>query len=284
MQFDLGVHHETSDGSRPTARHFPKELAAKMPLAAMAVVERGDAFEAQRAAPPDGSAHVTAWFSSHVDVELHGEPAETKDRIFNDAVRLLGHAPHLVARLSAARRLVVEVVPQGGSYRQLGYPSSALARAAGLFWDDPGWEFGRIALRAEHLPRIPALVAHELAHFIHCVAFTVDERNAIDALLRPTFGSRANMDEAFAIYSEQEFLLADRFATPAGKPPAPIAVSSQFSAEDRRGPGVYGVTRTQWDDNHVFTRFMRKLYHPHAPLAGLAATHGARKWKNFLWQ
>ena len=282
MAVDLSAHHETTDGSRPAARHFPEPLALKWPLAAMAVVKQGDAFDARRAPPKDGPARAARWFDATVQVHLHGAGDDVGTRIRNDAIRLLGHATAVVNRLEQARTLRVDVVPKGASFRKLGFPARSLEGAAGLFWDEPTWQEGRIALRVEHLATLPALVAHELAHFVHCVAFTEKERAAIDALLRPTFGSRANMDEAFAIYSEQEFLLADRFAVAGGALPTTTAPSSRFSADDKRGPGVYGFTRSQWDDNHVFTRFARKLYHPHAPLAGQATTGRADRWRSFM--
>ena len=57
------------------------------------------------------------------------------------------------------------------------------------------------------------------------------------------------MDEVFAIYSEREFL-------------------TDFSEEEKKASGVYGFTRRQWDENHLFTRFVRKLYFPGKRLAG----------------
>jgi hypothetical protein len=121
--------------------------------------------------------------------------------------------------------------------------------AAGVFWDHPTWSAARIAYRADELQGDTALVVHEMAHAIHYLAFTREERDAIYAVLRPTFGSRAAMDEVFAIYSEREFL-------------------SEFDAGARRAPGVYGAIRRQWSEDHVFTRFVRKLYFPYKPLAG----------------
>ena len=60
---------------------------------------------------------------------------------------------------------------------------------------------------------------------------------------------RAAIDEAFAIYTEREFV-------------------SEFSDIEKKVPGVYGFARRQWDEGQIFTRFVRKLYFPHKPLAG----------------
>lgn len=70
------------------------------------------------------------------------------------------------------------------------------------------------------------------------------------------------MDEVFAIYSEREFL-------------------ETFSPDGKRAPGVYGFTRRQWHEDHLFTRFVRKLYWPHKSLAGPSmAPVGGANWMN----
>lgn len=40
------------------------------------------------------------------------------------------------------------------------------------------------------------------------------------------------------------------------------------SAHDLRAPGVYGMARQRWNEEHLFTRFVRNLYFPYKPLAG----------------
>ena len=72
------------------------------------------------------------------------------------------------------------------------------------------------------------------------------------------------MDEVFAIYSEREFC-------------------EDYSEAERRAPGIYGITRRQWNEDHLFTRFVRKLYFPHKRLAGREAKEraGARAWQKF---
>ena len=59
----------------------------------------------------------------------------------------------------------------------------------------------------------------------------------------------------FAIYTEREFLPG-------------------FTEREGHAPGVYGLARQRWDERHVFTRFVRHLYHPHKPLAGSARSLG----------
>jgi len=121
--------------------------------------------------------------------------------------------------------------------------------AAGVFWNHPKWQRARIALRSEHLHEDPALVFHEMGHAVHYLGFSAAERDDIYAVLRPTFGSRAAMDEVFAIYGERE-------------------LAGAYRPSDRRAPGVYGFARRQWSEDHLFTRFVRKLYFPRKPSAG----------------
>jgi hypothetical protein len=155
----------------------------------------------------------------------------------------------LVERLMAAKPIRVDLIPPGLPMWKMGYPKSVGPQVSGLYWDQAQWPEARIALKAERLDGEPALVVHEFAHAIHYLAFTQHERESIYRLLRPSFGSRSAMDEVFAIYSEREFL-------------------DGFADSEKRAPGVYGFTRRQWDENHVFTRFVRKLYAPHKALAG----------------
>ena len=47
-----------------------------------------------------------------------------------------------------------------------------------------------------------------------------------------------------------------------------IAPLTTFRDIDKKAPGVYGMARQRWNENHVFTRFVRNLYFPYKPLAG----------------
>jgi hypothetical protein len=121
--------------------------------------------------------------------------------------------------------------------------------AAGLFWDHPDWEQARIALRQDKLDPESHLVFHELAHAIQGIAFTQEETDLVYRTMLRTYRYRAAVDEVFALYSEREFV-------------------PQVTAHDLRAPGVYGMARQRWDENHLFTRFVRNLYFPYKPLAG----------------
>lgn len=242
-----------SDGfetDRPDAVALDEQRAKKLPLHAFALLEAGDAFDVALGAPPkDGKAKAEAWFDAKVKVHAHGAPPEVVALVRKEAVaQLLGNL-QLIARLDAARPIEVDVVPPQKKMSAYGYPKGASARASGLFWDHPSWPAARIAFLQTALQTERALVTHELAHAIQRLAFTKLEQDLIYRLMLPTYRHRSWVDEVFAIYSEREFLPA-------------------FEERERHAPGVYGMARQRWDERHVFTRFVRKLYHPHRPLAG----------------
>lgn len=258
----LADRFETADGSRPDAQALAEAVARRLPLVAFSVLAGGDAFEGG-SAPADGLARATAFVDERVRVERHRAPREVAAKVLERMARQLAGNPTLLARLSSAPPLVVDLVPERGSFVELGFPAAVLEHAAGLFWGDKSWPAARIALRREHLDTTPMLVEHELAHAVFSLAFTKAEQETAYGHLRPVFGSRAAMDEAFAIYSERE-------------------LCGSWEPLEKQAPGVYGFTRRQWSEDHVFTRFVRKLWFPFKPLAGpRPAIDGHRSWNKF---
>lgn len=251
MAFELRDYFETQDGSRPETEGLAEALAKKFPLAAFSILRGGDVFE--RAAPKVDRATVEAAkaYVNGLELEAHGASAAEVARTRDDAVALLAGNPKLVERMAAAKPLRFDIAPPGAAFTKLGLPRNMSPNVAGVFWDVPAWPKARIVVRRERLGDTPALVAHELGHAVFYLAMSNAERTSIYDILRPTFGSRASMDEAFAIYSERE-------------------VQSGFEAKDRAAPGIYGAVRRQWSNDQVFTRFVRKLYFPAKPLAGPA--------------
>lgn len=246
----LADNYETSDGSRPEAVPLSAEAARKLPLGAFGLLAAGDVFEAAAGKPPaDGLARARTYVASHLKIEPHGAPAAMLERVRGDVARQLSGNLQLIARLSASRPIHVDMIPPGRRIAQYGYPKSVTNQAVGLFWDDPSWSNARMALKQEALDATPQLVFHEMAHAIHYLAFTGEERDLIYKLLLRRFRSHSAVDEVFAIYSEREFLPG-------------------FTERDERAPGVYGFTRQQWNEDHVFTRFVRNLYFPWKRLAG----------------
>jgi len=258
VALELKDRFETHDGSRPEATPLLAEIGRDLPLTAFAVLTAGDAFDSGGSAPTGGERAAREYVDAGITVIEHA--AGFRERVTGDIARQLSGNAQLAARMRRAKPIVVDVVPAGVGIASLGYPKTVARNASGIFWDHPTWEHARLAVRADRLESEPALVVHEMAHAIHYLGFTKKERHLIYGLLRPTFGSRAAMDEVFAIYSEREFLDA-------------------FSKDEKRAPGVYGFTRRQWNENHVLTRFARKLYWPGKPLAGPGmAPSGGGDW------
>lgn len=241
------------DSDRPDAVPLDAALAKQLPLHAFALLESGDAFDLAAGAPPrDGRARAEQYFDAKVKVHAHGAGPEVVKAVREECVgQLLGN-PQLIARLQAARPIEIDLVPPAKRMSAYGYPKGASARASGLFWDHPSWPAARIAFLQRALADERALVIHEMAHAIQRLAFTSAEQDLVYRLMLPTYRHRSWVDEVFAIYSEREFL-------------------PSFTEREGHAPGVYGMARQRWDERHVFTRFVRRLYHPHKPLAGSTA-------------
>lgn len=252
---------ETTDGSRPDGRVDPA-IAGRHPLGAFAVLRGGDAFEGASSVELADGSLARAVADERLEVRRNGCDKALVARVRADAARQLAGNAALAARMRAAKPIAVDLVPEGRELARYGFPPQVYEGAAGLFWDQPSWPEAKIALRAEHLLRDPVLVVHELAHAVFTIALTKDEQDLVYQTLRPTFGDRASMDEAFAIYAEREFV-------------------DSFGDDEKRAPGVYGFTRRQWSEDHLFTRFARKLWWPKRPLAGpkLGGSRGGwSKW------
>ena len=247
------------DSDRPDAVALDAELAKTLPLHAFALLDSGDAFEVVNGAPPrDGKAQAKAYLAVNVTVNANGASPDLINTVKEEiALQLLGNV-QLINRLKAARPIAIDLVPANTSMASLGYPKGASARAAGLFWDNPTWPKARMALLQTALVSERALVTHEMAHAIQRLAFTQAEQDMIYRLMLPTYRYRSWVDEVFAIYTEREFL-------------------PSFTEREGHAPGVYGLARTRWDERHLFTRFVRNLYHPHKPLA--ASTPDRHAWR-----
>ena len=238
-------------GERPTdAVPLDPESGKKLPLHAFALLASGDAFELSGGSPPkEGRTRAAAYFTAKVTVKAHGAPPGLVQSVKDEVIAQLMGNVQLINRLMAARPIEVELIPPTKPMSAFGFPKAASARAAGLFWDHPTWPRARIGLLQTSLKNERALVTHELAHAIQRLAFTQLEQDAIYRLMIPTYRYRSWVDEVFAIYSEREFLPG-------------------FTEREGHAPGVYGLARQRWDERHVFTRFVRHLYHPYKPLAG----------------
>jgi hypothetical protein len=258
MAFDLRARRETTDGSCPAISSIDGELARAAPLVAFSVLRGGgDAFEGTSQRPDLKTAQSVA---RSVFAVVGGTSADAA-RVLGDIAAMLEHAPTLATRVRRMKPVRVDIVDVGGRLSDVGFPRAMNECCAGVFWDQPRWPEAKIGLRSQYLQTDPVLVVHEVAHALHHLAFSAEERRAIDAVLLPVWGNRQDVDEVFAIYTEREFL-------------------KTFSVDEQRAPGIYGATRRQWSDDHLFTRFVRKLYFPGKTLAGTEAPR-ARDWRRF---
>ena len=250
MNPSLTDRFETTDGSTPHAAGITNEHSASNRIAAFNILRGGDVFDTESGSQqrPDKES-VTNWVRSHIVFKTNGVPKEICQRIAQDMIAQLGFNKNLVRRLQHSKLIQIDLIPPNQPMGKFGFPKQISPHISGFFWNHPSWAKARIAFRAELIGQDPALVVHEMAHAIHYLAFTQEERSLIYDFLRPAFGHRQAMDEVFAIYSEREFI-------------------QEFSPEEKEVQGIYGFTRTQWSENHVFTRFIRKLYFPTKPLAG----------------
>lgn len=259
----LSDRRETSDGRRPSARHLGDDVAHRHPLVAFRLLDSGDLFDGGGDRADGLRAAATA-----VDATIRLDERDAlAARVRGDMIRQLAGNPRLAARMAAAKPIRVDMVATAREMVARGYPRSVSAHAAGMFWDHPDWPAARIAFRRDRLeaPEGRSLVVHEYAHAIHYLGFTEKERAVVERALRPVFGHPADQDEVFAIYSEREFL--DR---------------ETFSALERAAPGVYGLCRSQWSEEHAFAAFVKKLYRPAAKIrAGDRERAAALKWRAF---
>ena len=241
---------ETLDGSTPHASDPGPDISSIARLSAFNVLREGDLFDGDGLShQADAKKEATQWVRSNIVFKTNGAPRERCQLIARDLISQVRFNPGLVKRLAKAKHIQIDLIPKGHSMANYGFPRQIAPGISGLFWNHPQWDKARIAFREELLGEDPVLVVHEMAHAIHYLAFSKEERDLIYNFLRPTFGHRQAMDEVFAIYSEREFI-------------------EEFSIDEKAVSGIYGFTRSQWSENHVFTRFIRKLYFPHKPLAG----------------
>lgn len=253
--------YETLDGSTPEITPLAAEHGRRLPLSAFTLLAGGDVFEARNGRPPaEGPARARAYVKAKLTFVAHGAPPELLQRAEGDIVRLLSGNLQLIGRLEASRPVSIDFIPPGQPMARYGYPRSVSPNAAGLFWDHPDWERARIALRQDKLGSLPYLVFHEMAHAVQGLAFTQEENDLVYRTMLRTYRSRAMVDEVFALYSEREFI-------------------PSVTTDDLRAPGVYGVARQRWNEEHLFTRFVRNLYFPYKPLAGQASGNMASSFE-----
>ena len=269
-ELPLSSRREMTDGRQPEARHFDETLALRYPLAAFALLRGGDLFD--RETPPvaqlSGLELAAQAVAKTVHFEVGRELEQSVGRVRAEVTRQLAGNPELSQRFMLTKPIRVDLVRSRQDMVAMGYPRRVSQTASGVFWDQPKWGAARIAFRLDRLELTQerTLVFHEFAHAIHHLAMSSKERELITQVLRPVFGHPADQDEVFAIYSEREFLGVEA-----------------FSKLEQAAPGVYGWCRRQWNEDHIFAAFVKKLYHPLQRIrAGDRDRAAGRRWKSFL--
>lgn len=219
------------------------KTAAELALPAFSLVRGGDMFESTRKPQPTPAGLLERYRKDRLQVERTGVERELVDLALQGCLRVLAGNPAIAKRMLIARPIALVVVPEGDDYRRYGFPRNTNPRAAGIFWNAPDEPIARLGLRAERIRPKPWLMVHEMAHAVHFLAFTTREREDVDRMLLPVYGTKRWVEEAFAIYAERAF-------------------GARYDDDDLRAPGWYGKTRRDWNAQHVFSLFVAELLRP----------------------
>jgi hypothetical protein len=218
---------------------IPRELA----LNAFSLLRGGDLFERKQKPPRTDAALVSQYAGSNLRLHAKKIAKPEQDAAFNGVLRVLAGNPAICRRMLKAKPIDVVIVPRGRDFRELGFPAHTNPAAAGIFWTSTREDRARLGLREEEILSRPHLMIHEMTHAVHFLAFTKKEREDIDRALLPVYRNRRWVEEAVAIYAEKAF-------------------GASYNDNELNAPGLYGKTRREWHDRHVFALFMNELLRP----------------------
>jgi hypothetical protein len=218
---------------------IPKELA----LSAFSLLRGGDLFERKQKPPRTEPALVSRYAGEKLKLFAKRIAKPEQDGAMEGVLRVLRGNPALCRRMLQAKSIDLVLVPKGRDFREHGFPPNTNPNAAGIFWTSAREERAKLALREEDILSRPHLMIHEMAHAVHFLAFTQKEREDIDRALLPVYLNRRWVEEAVAIYAEKAF-------------------GAVYDERELDAPGLYGKTRREWHDRHVFALFMSELMRP----------------------
>jgi hypothetical protein len=245
---DLGA------GSR-TAKDWQKRLAEiakrdalpeanELALPAFTLVRGGDLFERPTTKQTKSDPKLLSLYAGERLKLVSNKAAEPeRDSALSGVLSVLSGNPALLKRMLLAKPVHVVIIPEGRDYREYEFPRHTNPHAAGIFWNNKNEERALLGLREELIVDKPHLMVHEMTHAVHFLAFTSKEREAIDQMLMPVYRSRRWVEEAVAIYAERAF-------------------GAQYAPEELAQPDLYGKTRREWNERHVFARFIDELMRP----------------------
>lgn len=213
-------------------------------LPAFSLIRGGDLFERPRARRSRTDPElISAYADDNLTLDAKRVAREEREAALSGVLRVLAGNPAVCRRMLLAKPIRLVIVPKGRDFREFGFPRHTNPRAAGIFWNSDGEERALVGLREEHVLRRPHLMVHEMTHAVHLLGLTKKERATIDEALLPVYRNKRWVEEAVAIYAEKAF-------------------GADYTEDELNAPGLYGKTRRDWHDRHVFALFMAELFRP----------------------
>jgi hypothetical protein len=218
---------------------IPKELA----LSAFSLLRGGDLFERKQKPARTDPSLVSQYAAEKLKLHAKRIAKSEQEAAVEGVLRVLRGNPALCRRMLKAKPIDLVIVPKGRDFREHGFPPNTNPNAAGIFWTSTKEERSLLGLREEDILARPHLMIHEMTHAVHFLAFTQKEREDIDRALLPVYLNRRWVEEAVAIYAEKTF-------------------GASYNENELNAPGLYGKTRREWHDRHMFALFMNELMRP----------------------
>lgn len=219
--------------------------AQDLALTAFTLIRGGDLYQPSKKKPriPTEPALVDRYRELRLRLVANRVGKTEQALATSGVLRLLAGNPAVCRRMLLNKPLDLVLIPRGDDYRRYGFPPHTNPSALGIFWDTPREERARIGLREEHIAAKPHLMTHEMMHAVHFLAFTAEERAAIDQHLTPVYRYARWVEEAVAIYAERAF-------------------GARYEEDELRAPEPYGRARREWTNRAVFALFIDELLRP----------------------
>lgn len=242
--------------------------ASDLALPAFTLIRGGDLFEApKKARAPTPKTLLETYREKHLKLIPNRCAQPERDAALQGSLRVLAGNPAICRRMLLAKPIDLVLIPKGRDYREFGFPPHTNPNAAGIFWNAPRDERAMIGLREEDVATMPHLMIHEMAHAVHLLGMTAQERELIDRNLVPVYRSKRWVEEVVAIYAERAFGAKYSEAELASQDlygktrrelvKRAVSEANEDGRRDSLAPGPVGRT-----DRAVFALFMDELLRP----------------------
>lgn len=222
---------------------FEASIPPELALSAFSLLRGGDLFEQKQKPKPTDPSLVSEYVDQKLCLHAKKIAKPEKEAALEGVLRVLRGNPAICRRMLKSKPIDLVIVPNDRDFREFGFPAHTNPHAAGIFWTSTKEERSRLALREEEILARPHLMVHEMTHAVHFLAFTQKEREDIDRALLPVYLNRRWVEEAVAIYAEKAF-------------------GAKYDEHELHAPGLYGKTRREWHNRHVFALFIDELLRP----------------------